>query len=389
VAFQSGGGFQPVGFQAGGPTGESGSTALTEGNDLIAAAGGIVGTGSTSVLDGFDIVVATGFLGVSAIGAILEGADGSSGFGGSGTLASGAIIESADTIVALGGVSGATYIATGNPTEGRDSVTAAGSLVSSGAAVAGEAPDLVTGNIFLTANLVGAATEGNDSVSGTGIVLPVALLSGNIQEANDGFAGMLTAVIYGYAAITEGPDNAVIYTGFVANVYEPADQVAGIVSAYWNAAGAIAEAQDFAQGFGQIIGSPFVPGNIYWWVPYGPQPNLRPREILQKRTYDSHSFDCICTNLLDLGATVATVNSVTADQGGFTFGVTSTNPSTAFYEDGTVAVAGSVIQVQISGGTIPSYLSAIMCTVRIRFTDTQGNELEATVLINLTDTVTA
>jgi hypothetical protein len=57
------------------------------------------------------------------------------------------------------------------------------------------------------------------------------------------------------------------------------------------------------------------------------------------------------------------------------------------YPDGSVAPVGTVIQVNISGGVIPEGVTVLWCTIRGRFTDSNGQQQEATVMLNLTDTI--
>lgn len=116
-------------------------------------------------------------------------------------------------------------------------------------------------------------------------------------------------------------------------------------------------------------------------------------QILEKRTYDAVLYDIVCTGLLSSGETIASVTSVTADQGALTFGSPLVNPSPITYADGTVAPAGTVIQVEISAGAIAAGSDSmklgvpnLLCTVRARFaTNRAPNQLEATALLLLKD----
>ena len=91
-------------------------------------------------------------------------------------------------------------------------------------------------------------------------------------------------------------------------------------------------------------------------------------QILEKRTFDARLFDLDLTDLLAFGT--ATVNSALVT-----------------YPDGTTAAIGKAIQFEISGGRIPPGVAELMCTVRPRLTTSLGNDLEATVLLRLTDRV--
>jgi len=110
-------------------------------------------------------------------------------------------------------------------------------------------------------------------------------------------------------------------------------------------------------------------------------------DILEKRTYDARLFDVNLTDLLDDYETVSAVSTVIADQGSLTFGTGTVNSSVVTYPDGTTAAIGKAIQFEISGGRIPPGVAELMCTVRPRITTSLGNELEATVLLRLTDRV--
>jgi hypothetical protein len=110
-------------------------------------------------------------------------------------------------------------------------------------------------------------------------------------------------------------------------------------------------------------------------------------QILEKRTYDARIFDINCTDLLDTAETISSVSTVIADQGVLTFGTPVVNAGAVTYPDGEVAAIGKAIQFEISGGTIPRGVASLMCTVRARFTTSIGNDLEATVLLKLTDKV--
>ena len=111
---------------------------------------------------------------------------------------------------------------------------------------------------------------------------------------------------------------------------------------------------------------------------------------LEKRTYDARPYDIICTQLLPPGATIAQVNQILCDpsSAGLVFGSPIINVQQVIYQDGTIAPPGAVIQVHISGGAIPPNTAGVMCTIRAQFTDSNGDNTEATVLLNLTDKIT-
>lgn len=110
-------------------------------------------------------------------------------------------------------------------------------------------------------------------------------------------------------------------------------------------------------------------------------------QILEKRTYDARIFDINCTDLLDTAETISSVDAIVGDQGGLTFGSATVNGSLVTYPDETTAAIGKAMQFKISGGRIPAGVSLLMCTVRARFLTSIGNDLEATVLLKLTDKV--
>jgi len=273
--------------------------------------------------------------------------------------------------------------------EGPDGGAGVTTITSFAAGAASEGPDAVAGQMYAWASASAAASEGFDTVSGSAVILPVAVITGNIQEAAEAVGGLIQSLTIISGNIQEGPDTFVAFDGFFGYLTEGSDTVAASISAYWAAQAAIAEAADSWAFSMSVTGVPFRPGNVWFWIPYGPQPGARPRIILEKSTYDAHTFDVVCLNLLDEGATIAAINSVAADQGSLVFTNPVINPFTAYYEDGTIAPPGTVIQVTISGGIVPSYLTELTCTVRAQFTDSEGNLIEAKTMLRLTDYVTA
>jgi len=109
-------------------------------------------------------------------------------------------------------------------------------------------------------------------------------------------------------------------------------------------------------------------------------------KVLDKRTRDARVYDIDCTDLLAAGETISTVSSVTADQGGMTFGSPTINAAPVTYSDGRTAATGKVIQVQISAGTIPTGKPSLQCVVRALFATNVSPAVEATVLLRLIDT---
>lgn len=109
-------------------------------------------------------------------------------------------------------------------------------------------------------------------------------------------------------------------------------------------------------------------------------------QILEKRTADNRWYNIDCSQLLGVGETITSVGTITADQGGMTFGagivntVPVTDPKT-----GLTAPIGQVVQVQISGGTVPSGVQYLDCFVRAPLTTSVNPLVEATVTCRLTN----
>ena len=111
---------------------------------------------------------------------------------------------------------------------------------------------------------------------------------------------------------------------------------------------------------------------------------LMAQAILQKRPTDSRQYSLNCVNLLVQGATIASVTSITCDVGALTFGTPIVNTTPVSYPDGTVAPTGMAIQVNISGGSIPSGFQSLMCTITAVFIDSFGQTITAVALLDLT-----
>ena len=114
--------------------------------------------------------------------------------------------------------------------------------------------------------------------------------------------------------------------------------------------------------------------------------------ILEKRVSESILFDFDCAPNLSATETIVTAGPATADQGGFTFGSAAINTTIVTYPGGVTAPIGTVAQVRITAGVIPSgsvlpdNRRGIRCTIRLPYTTSTGNTREATVLLDLTDT---
>jgi hypothetical protein len=108
-------------------------------------------------------------------------------------------------------------------------------------------------------------------------------------------------------------------------------------------------------------------------------------QFLDKRTADQRTFDIDCSQLLTANETISSVTNITADRGNLTFAAPIINSSPITYPDGRQVAIGKVIQVQISGGAIPTSAESLMCTIRAVFVTSVNPAVEATVLLRLID----
>ena len=108
-------------------------------------------------------------------------------------------------------------------------------------------------------------------------------------------------------------------------------------------------------------------------------------QTLDKRTSDACVYDINCAAILDPAEIITSVSSITADQGGLTFGVVTVNPTAIAYPDGSTAAVGKVVQMQISGGAIPAGSPFLLCMVRVHLVTSVNLSLEATVQLRLID----
>lgn len=110
-------------------------------------------------------------------------------------------------------------------------------------------------------------------------------------------------------------------------------------------------------------------------------------QVIVKRTFDSFRYDIDCTNLLADTEIIAGSIALICEPPGLSFGTPIVNIAPVTFEDGTQAAAGKVIQVQISGGKIPTAQQSILHTIRAQFaTSLSPNRCEATVLLEINDT---
>jgi hypothetical protein len=116
-------------------------------------------------------------------------------------------------------------------------------------------------------------------------------------------------------------------------------------------------------------------------------------QTLEKRSSDARKFDVDCSLLLATGETITSAAAPTyspTTSPALTFGTPAVNVSPTTYTDqwgGTRTVAtGQAVQVQISGGAIPSGLRVQDYVIRIVLTTNLNPAVEATVKLRLNDT---
>lgn len=121
-------------------------------------------------------------------------------------------------------------------------------------------------------------------------------------------------------------------------------------------------------------------------------------QILEKRSSDARRFDVDCSLLLGATETITSVGAPTATATpavtgtAITFGSPTVNVSPATYTDSwgntRTAPAGQVVQVQISGGAIPSSARTQDYILRFPLVTSQNPTVEATVKLRVNDTPT-
>lgn len=113
-------------------------------------------------------------------------------------------------------------------------------------------------------------------------------------------------------------------------------------------------------------------------------------QILEKRTSEQVTFDVDCSQLLATSETISSVTSVTASPSGLAFGVPVVNVAPVTYTDvsGATRTAGigKVVQVQISGGSIPTGSQTQDYIIRVKVVTNLNPIVEATVRLRLNDT---
>jgi hypothetical protein len=112
-------------------------------------------------------------------------------------------------------------------------------------------------------------------------------------------------------------------------------------------------------------------------------------DVLEKRTSEEALYDIDCSRMLPDGVTIVQVLSITAtpdtSPDELAFGTPAVNVGAIEYDDHTAAI-GTVIQVLISGGSVPAGRESRDYTVRCLFETTVDPVLEATVVLRVDDT---
>ena len=108
---------------------------------------------------------------------------------------------------------------------------------------------------------------------------------------------------------------------------------------------------------------------------------------LSKRSFDNVSCDINCSNVLAAGETITgTVTASVAPAGELVLGSPVVNTVAVTYPDGTTAAIGKVVQVRVSGGSIKTGQDSQDYVIRLHFSTSAGNQLEAAVTCTVNDT---
>lgn len=109
---------------------------------------------------------------------------------------------------------------------------------------------------------------------------------------------------------------------------------------------------------------------------------------LDKRIYDDRLYDIVCSDLLDDDEVILSAAILSDDQtvNKLTFGEPLVNPAPMIFPKlGKTAGIGKAVQVRIGGGEIPEGAGDLFCTLRLRMATNVNPQLEATVLLRLTN----
>lgn len=124
-----------------------------------------------------------------------------------------------------------------------------------------------------------------------------------------------------------------------------------------------------------------LPASVNWLANGGPFL----QQLRSKRTAEDRYFDIDCSRILAPSETIVSVTSVTSDQGGLVFGAPAVNGVQFAYPDGRIAAPNKVVQVEISGGSIPSPRPWLLCYVRALLSTSRNPAVEAIVALRLID----
>ncbi len=188
-------------------SGVSGSAAITEAADTIAAVGALIVAGTAAANEAADVVTGVGAEGVTGTAAVAEASDIVAATGAQAVAGTAAVSEAADAVSATGAesVAGSAAIS-----ESADAVSATGSAGGGGVAAIVEPADAVSASGGQSVTGSGTVTEAADVVSATGAQAVAGTAA--VAESIDQVAGAGAQGVSGTAAIVESPDS-VIATG--------------------------------------------------------------------------------------------------------------------------------------------------------------------------------
>lgn len=104
--------------------------------------------------------------------------------------------------------------------------------------------------------------------------------------------------------------------------------------------------------------------------------------MIEKQLADNRLFDFLYRDTLPDGDRIVSFISASSDIG-LVFGAGLVNPAAIVYEDGDSHPIGTVIQMMISGGTIPSTSTFVLGKLKIRFSTLRDTVVESIYDITL------
>ena len=110
-------------------------------------------------------------------------------------------------------------------------------------------------------------------------------------------------------------------------------------------------------------------------------------QILEKRSSESRLFDIDAGGMLAADETVTAITGIVHDANSgsaLTFGNGVVNDA-AVVLPSRVAPAGELIQFRIAGGSVPTGASENLYRIRVRFSTSLSNNLEAVVVLRVRD----